>query len=144
MMCKFFQPKVPVNLVEMSPNAVETLFKSVKLPIPMGLLDGKYWTTDAETWATVLSKLVASPWAYKDEINDCEDIALEAMLQCSRDYGLNTMGMAIGKSPYGYHAFNIYIVGGTDLWLFEPQFLGSQQYFPLKNDMGYIPDKVLI
>lgn len=113
------------------------------ISIPMGLLDGTYWTTDAKGWSEVLSRLVASPFAYKDEVNDCEDIALEAMVACSREYGLNTLGMAIGNSPQGRHAFNLFLIDGIDLWVFEPQDVMGIQYFPL-GEQGYTVDMLLI
>lgn len=142
-MCfSFFKPALVIEQIVVHPNSIRSILSRYNIQTPMGLLDSAYYTTDAETWAEVLSRLVQEPWAYKAETNDCDNIALEAMTTCSREYGLNTMGMAIGDIPSGRHAFNLFLVG-NDIWVFEPQRIIGEQYFPLGQN-GYTVDMVLI
>jgi len=51
------------------------------------------------------------------------------------------MGMAIGDSPQGRHAFNFFFIDGIDLWVYEPQRMLGINWWPFGEgysiDMSY-------
>jgi hypothetical protein len=94
------------------------MLDNIGLARPLGLLDSQYMYTDLETWKKVLPKLIDKK--YVPEIWDCEDIAMQAMLNSSRVFGLNSLGVVIGDLNGKSHAFNIFW-DGLQFWLWEPQ-----------------------
>ena len=116
----------------------------LKLKMPMGVLDWTYYYTDLESWGKLLLDLTFKSSLYQKDKFDCDNLALKAMTLCAERYGLNTFGMAIGNTPLGRHAFNIFYFG-EGFMLFEPnegfQFSGSA--FKL-GDFGYEPELVLL
>ena len=114
------------------------------LSIPLGMLDYWYYYTDLEGWGTVLWDLVFKSSLYRQDRFDCENYALKAMMVCAERYGLNTMAMAIGESPYGRHGFNLFYFGeGVMLWEPNEGFDWSGQPFEIGGN-NYQPEIVLI
>jgi hypothetical protein len=127
---------------KISAPELEKLIKKLKVKIPFGLLDRWYYYTDLEGWGEIIQKLSISK-PHKEDRFDCDNIALEAMNDCAEIYGLNTLGMVIGKSPYGLHAFNMFYYGGG-FKLFEPnRDYGYREYFEI-GENGYSPQVILI
>jgi len=129
---------------EISGFDVATQLKDLGLTIPMFLLDGQYYYTDAEGWATILIDLLVKSDLYKSDKFDCDNYTIKAMTTCAERYGLNTMALAIGDIPQGRHAFNL-IYTGEDWLVFEPNagFQYGGQAFPI-GDNGYKPEMVLV
>lgn len=132
------------KVYELSGLALQVKLHSLGLEVPMGMLDSRYYTTDLEGWGKILEDLVFNSDLYKADIYDCENYALKAMNLCAEKYGLNTLGVALGFIPGGYHGFNILFTADDDFMLFEPNFgFGYGGCFEIgEND--YRPQKVLI
>ncbi len=113
-------PPFTVNTAEMSPDYVEMMLR--KLPnyryrLP---LDGKYYSTDKETF----KKIVEWDWSdtrrYVEDRFDCDKFAMYFKSRVSIDFGVNTVGVIFDYDSG--HAYNVVIL--TDVnepLLFEPQ-----------------------
>jgi len=120
------------------------IIESAGLQVPVGMFDSTYYYTDGEGWASILSHMLFKSNLAKPEKFDCENYAMKAMSVCHEKYGLNTFGLALGMTPWGYHCFNI-LYDGMGFWLFEPnaQFGYGETLFRI-GDNFYQPDRVLV
>ena len=78
--------------------------------VPLNPLDGAYWYTDSEGWGKILWDMVFNSNLYKQDVFDCDDYALKAMITCRERYGLNGMVGVMGNTPNGYHMWNMVLV----------------------------------
>lgn len=123
---------------------LRTKLETLRLRIPMGMLDWQYYYTDLEDWGKVLENLTFNSSLYKEDRFDCENYALKAMTLCAERYGLNAFGLAIGDTPRGRHGFNIfYTDSGFMLWEPNEGFPFSGSVFEI-GEFGYFPELVLI
>ena len=97
------------------------------------LWDHKYWYASLEDWGKVFADVLLNMPKYTTDKFDCENFALLTCSKVSERYQLNTCGIAIGDSPWGYHGFNIFI---TEVGLY---YLESQDgmMYPITEDSGY-------
>lgn len=116
----------------------------VQMPFPRS--DNRYYFTDEEGWASLISHLLFKSSLYKADRFDCEDYALKAMITCAELFGLNTFRYTYGNTPLGYHGFNSFWTGDHFL-LFEPN-KGFQWQFDSPvfewGQNNYAPEYVLI
>ena len=130
-MCNLFRKKVSViggvtgeRLRHLSPCSVY-------------LFDSTYWYPDVQGWANILTDVLFGMPAFVDELWDCDNFALEVKARVAIRYKINAMGIVIGNSPQGYHAWNAYVSGGLLLYL-EPQ---TGEIW--ERDSSYQPDLIL-
>ena len=97
------------------------------------LWDNKYWYVSLEEWGKVFADVLLNMPKYTVDKFDCEDFALLTSAKVSERYHLNTCGIAIGDSPWGYHGFNIF-VSEAGLYYLEPQ---DGMLYPVTEDSGY-------
>ena len=103
-----------------------TQLKSMLIPLglrELHLWDNRYWFTTHEDWSKVFAKvLLDMPKSTADRF-DCENYAMLVSARTSELFKLNTLGIAIGQSPFGYHGYNIFVSedGGAKLYYLEPQ-----------------------
>lgn len=111
--------------------------------------DNWYYFLSLEDWNKILWDLTFKSNLYKAEIFDCEDLALKGQVVCAERYGVNAFRCCFGKSPKGYHAFNILFYGDEynleGAMLFEPNdgYAHSGEMFNI-GEYGYKPELVLI
>ena len=118
--------------------------EALGLELPLGMLDWQYYHTDLEGWGKILYDLAFSSSLYEKDKFDCENYALKAMNLCAERYKLNTLALALGHIPIGYHGFNIFFYGdGFMLWEPNVGFLWSGEPFEI-GENGYQPDRVVI
>jgi len=142
--------RMPVNhtpsfkLIDVPSTRIVVTAIEHKLNIPFGVLDYRYYTTDAEGWGKILYDLAFSSSLYATDKFDCENYAFKAMTVCAERYGLNTMGVALGQTPMGRHGFNIFYID-KNFMLWEPNegYRWSGEPFKI-GENGYIPDLILI
>lgn len=95
-------------------------------PCSCYFFDGVYYYLDEAGWDKILWDVLTTQPPYTKEKFDCDDFALMTKVRVAERYRINGIGVAIGNSPLGYHAWNIYIqegapeVGGI-LVALEPQ-----------------------
>ena len=92
---------------------------------PLGLKqayiwDYQYWAISLEDWGKVLKDVCLGMPKYTADKFDCENFAMLTSARVSERYQLNTCGIAIGKSPFGEHGYNL-LITETELMYFEPQ-----------------------
>jgi len=97
------------------------------------LWDYRYWYVSLEDWGKVFADVLLNMPKYTAEKFDCEDFALLTCAKVSEKYHLNTCGIAIGDSPWGYHGFNIFL-SEAGLYYLEPQ---DGMFYPVTEDSGY-------
>ncbi len=86
--------------------------------------DSAYWSFSLEDWRTVIQDVRAGLPIYLAEKFDCEDFAFLMMTRVAERYKVNTMGVAVGQVPFGYHGFNLFVAmeaGQPKLHILEPQ-----------------------
>ena len=86
--------------------------------------DGDYYYTNRETWQKIIADVLANKPKYTEDKFDCENYAMLTSSRVAARYKLNTCGVAIGKSPYGEHGYNVVIArveGKTQALILEPQ-----------------------
>lgn len=112
-------------------------------PISLGdPLDSFFYATPMSELYRIAPKLVYPADWYTDELWDCDDYGLQAMLDGSR-LGAGVR-LCLGDTEYGYHGFAMALDTNHDLWLLEPNagFPWAGEWFkPYEN--GYTPRKVL-
>ena len=97
------------------------------------LWDNKYWYVSLEDWGRVFADVLLNMPKYTVDKFDCDDFALLTSAKVSERYQLNTCGIAIGDSPWGYHGFNVFLSEGG-LYYLEPQ---DGMLYPVTEDSGY-------
>jgi len=89
-------------------------------PCSCYFFDNVYYYLEEAEWNKVLWDVLTSQPVYVEERFDCDDFSLLTKVRVVERYKINGIGIAIGSSPMGYHAWNIYIQDGG-LICIEPQ-----------------------
>ena len=137
-------PKPKVKPLKVSSLRILDEIQSMKLKMMYpALLDHyqDYYYLESSQWAEVFNYIyfVFDMPPYLIARFDCEDWAILLKGLVSSFFGLNAFGVVLGKTPGGYHAFNMFRT--EDDWLlFEPQ---TGDIFPI-GDKGYIPEYILL
>ena len=114
------------------------------------LLDSSYYYYGLEDWGKVFADVLMHLPKYSDRF-DCDSFALLVAARVQEKYQVNGCGIAIGKSPWGYHAWNIFAAATTRrdsaflyfetaLLYLEPQ---NGMVYELDEDSGYKADYVI-
>lgn len=80
--------------------------------------DGKYLLT--EQWADIFSDVLFNLPYYIEDTFDCDDYAWVVKARVAEKYQINSIGLVLGNTPAGYHAWNCFYLDGDILYL-EPQ-----------------------
>ena len=146
-MCKISDwLKPPKALVEYEISSVD-LLSLIRVTYPKALVfldDNRYYCVAHEDWGTVIRDVLLNMPAYLTEKFDCENVSNLCRCRTSSIYKINTMGEAVGPSPWGYHAFNLFVsvVGGEPkLFILEPQ---SGDIYAVEEDSGYSIDRLVM
>jgi len=100
------------------------------------------------TWSFHTESIIIVDWTslkrYVPEIRDCDNFAFLFREHLAWDYGINAVGVVIGSTPYGYHAWNVILV--KDLVTKQDKLI---QIEPQRDWMdvekrGYKPEFVII
>ena len=140
----FEAPKPKVKLLKISSLKILDEIQSMKLKMMYpALLDHfqDYYFLESSQWADVFDYIyfVFDMPSYMVARFDCSDFAILLKGLVSSFFGLNAFAVVFGKTPRGYHAFNM--LRTEDDWLlFEPQ---TGDIFEL-GQRGYEPEWVLI
>lgn len=102
--------------------------------------DSQFWHVSHEAWGEIFADVLLNLPTYISEKFDCENIALVVLGRIQEHYQLNSVGVAVGQSPFGYHAFNIF---GDELGLhyLEPQ---NGLVYEIGNLEGYRAEIVIL
>ena len=85
-------------------------------------MDGKYWAVDLELWGELIWDILSGMPRYTTERFDCDDFSMLTKARFAERYKINGIGIAIGDSPLGYHAWNVFLVPDeNDFYFLEPQ-----------------------
>ena len=103
------------------------------------LWDRKYFYISHEDWGRIFTDVLMGMPKYIAERYDCENYAMLTSARVSERYQLNTCGICIGQSPFGYHGFNLFI-SDRGLYYLEPQ---TGDIFDVKEDSGYKAEIVI-
>ena len=146
-MCKISDwLKPPKALVEYEISSVD-LLSLIRVTYPKALVfldDNRYYCVAHEDWGTVIRDVLLNMPAYLTEKFDCENVSNLCRCRTSSIYKINTMGEAVGPSPWGYLAFNLFVsvVGGEPkLFILEPQ---SGDIYTVEEDSGYSIDRLVM
>jgi len=105
-------------------------------------LDDRYYCLTLEDWNPIFWKVVTGLPKYLAERFDCDDFAFVVSYRITERYGLNGCRVALGNTPMGYHAYNLFITGSGELFYLEPQTL---EVSPVSvNTLGYITDTIIM
>jgi len=133
--------------IEHLPKPTEYQLSGAELQVrlnPLGLekaylWDYNYWYISLEDWGKVLKDVLFGMPKYTTDKFDCENFAMLVSARVSERYHINTCGIAIGKSPFGYHGYNL-LVYEEGLMIFEPQ---NGMFYSIDNPEGYKPELVI-
>jgi len=123
------------------------LLSLMRLAYPKALvfLDDKYYYyVSHEDWGTVIRDALLDSPAYLVSKWDCDNFSNYCRCRVSSKFKLNTMGEAVGPSPWGYHAFNLFVSdidGEPKLFILEPQ---NGDIYTVEEDSGYSIDRLVI
>ncbi len=84
------------------------------------LWDLDYYYVSLVDWGKVLKDVTVGMPKYTVAKFDCENFAMLTAARVSERYRLNTCGIAIGRSPWGEHGYNL-LVTEAGLIYFDPQ-----------------------
>jgi len=128
---EYYIPDIDLNRLVLSeyPN-IHSLF----------LWDSYYYYVSHEDWGKVIRDCMMNLPNYQAEKFDCENFALRFNSKVSERYRLNTMGVAIGASPMGYHGYNVFISENMTLSILESQ---TGVVYSTDEDSGYIPEIII-
>jgi len=109
--------------------------------------DNSYTVPYSWLWEGLVKRDTVDMRKYISDIYDCENFAFCFKMNLSWFHGLNSVGVLIGETKTGYHAWNC-LVGyhpkvGLEVFELEPQTdeLGSVEKF---SNKGYKPEFVII
>ena len=108
------------------------------------LWDNKYFYCSHEDWGKVLEKVLLDMPKYTAERFDCSNFAMLASARTSELFKLNTCGICVGQSPWGYHGFCLFLsrVDNEDkLFILEPQ---NGLIYPIEEPEGYKPELLIM
>ena len=136
-----------VTKIEHLPNITEIEMDASELKNmlnPLGLRelhlwDNRYWYTTHENWGLVFQKVLLDMPKYTAERFDCSNFSLLASARTSELFKLNTCGICIGQSPWGYHGFNIF-PSEIGLFYMEPQ---TSDIYSVTENSGYKAELVI-
>ena len=121
-----------ITEIEIDANKLRSILALLSLR-ELHLWDSRYFYCSHEDWEKVLAKVLLDMPKYTAEKFDCENYAMLASARTSELFELNTMGIAIGQSPFGYHGFNIF-VSKAGLFYLEPQ---TGDIYNIVENSGY-------
>ena len=121
-----------ITEIEMSSSQLRSLLQPLGLR-ELHLWDSRYFYCSHEDWGKVFTKVLLGMPKYTAEKFDCEDFAMLASARTLELFKLNTCGIAIGQSPFGYHGFNLFISDAGPFYL-EPQ---TGMMYPIEKSEGY-------
>ncbi len=106
------------------------------------LWDSKYYCFNLTNWGKVFKDILWNLPAYAKDKFDCDNFAMMVAVRIQEKYKINGCGIAIGDSPWGYHAWNIFLAqvydrvhaGGIALFYLEPQ---NGMVYEIDEDSGY-------
>lgn len=127
----------------MSSTQFSTLLKANFPQAELHLWDGWYYYVKHEDWGTVLADVLLGMPKYTKERFDCSNFAMLCSSRVSERYKINTMGIVVGQSPWGYHGYNLFVSRVDEkpsLFILEPQ--TGDVYTP-EEDSGYKPKLVI-
>lgn len=104
------------------------------------LWDSAYWYLSHEDWGEVIRDVLLNMPKYTVDKFDCENFAMLTSARVSERYKLNTCGIAIGQSPWGYHGFNIFL-SNKGVFYLEPQ---TGDVYPIEEDSGYKAEIIIM
>ena len=141
-----------ITKVDHLPNIAEVEMSSSQLKSqlqPLGLRelhlwDSRYWYTTHEDWGKVFAKVLLGMPKYTAERFDCSNFAMLASARTSELFKLNTCGICVGQSPWGYHGFCLFLsrVDNEDkLFILEPQ---NGLIYPIEEPEGYKPELLIM
>lgn len=106
---------------------LKTLFPGVEL----WWMDGRYRWLSIGDWVKVLNQIKVNEIPYAADQWDCDDFAWIMRGLMAFRYRVNGIGMVLGESPEGPHAWNIFLAGpsspepgGRAWFMIEPQTYG--------------------
>ena len=127
-----------ITEIEMSSSHLKSLLQPLDLR-ELHLWDSRYFYCSHEDWGKVLAKVLLGMPKYVAEKWDCEQYAMRATVRAGELFQLNTLGLCIGQSPFGYHGFNIF-VSDAGLYYLEPQ---SADIYNVAENPGYKAELVI-
>ena len=141
-----------ITKIEHLPNIAEFDMSSSQLRNmlqPLGLhelhlWDNQYFYCSHEDWGKVLEKVLLDMPKYTAERFDCSNFAMLASARTSELFKLNTCGICVGQSPWGYHGFCLFLsrVDNEDkLFILEPQ---NGLIYPIEEPEGYKPELLIM
>ena len=145
-MCKLQSPvatkKPDITFYEIDWQVVKSELNDLNIAIPLGLFDAYspyYYTTlwGIQEAVKYCRKVYPFP-KYKTAVMDCDDFAILMNGLMSAEFGVNDFGIALGKTPGGYHAYNIARVEDRRVFI-EPQTGGVFEI----GEKGYQCEKVV-
>lgn len=104
------------------------------------LWDHHYYYVSHEDWGRVFEDVLLKQPKYVADKFDCENFAMLTTTRILEKYKLNSCGIAIGQSPYGYHGFNIFL-SDAGLFYLEPQ---TGMVYDIEEDSGYKAEIVIL
>ena len=124
--------------IEIDANKLSSLLQPLGLR-ELHLWDSRYFYCSHEDWGKVLAKVLLDMPKWTAERFDCSNFAMLASARTSELFKLNTLGIAIGQSPFGYHGFNVF-VSEAGLFYMEPQ---TADIYDVKENSGYKAELVI-
>jgi len=138
-MCKRkINVSVPKVYNETTVNAQWVYYELRKLNVDCThLWDSYYVAYTVDAWAEILIDVIKNMPSYVGQEFDCDNFALLTAARVMERYSSNAIGIAIGDSPMGAHAWNIFITwedSEARIRFYEPQ---TGEVMELENDQGY-------
>lgn len=105
----------------MPPSDVKTALDASGITLPLNFLDKAYYTATEATYNRLIPYLQTARTRYIPETRDCDWFAFNAFARCQDIFGITALGIALGPTKYGYHAFNFVVLPSLAIKIFEPQ-----------------------
>ena len=132
-----------ITEIEMDASKLNSLLQPLGLR-ELHLWDSRYFYCSHEDWGKVFDKVLLNMPKYTAERFDCENYAFLASARTSELFKLNTCGICVGQSPWGYHGFCLFLsrVDNEDkLFILEPQ---NGLIYPIEEPEGYKPEILIM
>ena len=132
-----------ITEIEMTSRKLKNMLTPLGLR-ELHLWDSRYFYCSHVDWGKVFEKVLLDMPKYTAEKFDCENYSMLASARTSELFQLNTCGIAIGQSPFGYHGFCLFVSKVNDedkLFILEPQ---DGMIYPIEEPEGYKPELLIM
>ena len=143
LLARFLQPKQAEPIAKVREyitvwTQIQWILDNLQIP-RYDAWDDEYFYTDLNFWKYIFGIVRQNLPAYEKNRFDCDKYAVTVAARVYERFKLNSIGVVIGESPYGYHSWSCFFTP-DGLYYLEPQ---TGEIWPANKPGQYKADYIL-